>query len=82
MNPDKVRVKEITVTVVHVMPFLRHLEVKETETALVHSYVNRLAMAAYQVDEALGSGQPAGEIIVHVLNWAVLGGLSITEEGR
>lgn len=63
MNPDKVRVEEITVTVVHVMPFLRYPEVKETGNALVHYYADRLAMAGYQVDEAPRIGKPADEII-------------------
>ena len=63
MNPDKGRGEAITVTVVHVMPFLRYPEVKKTGNALVHSYADRLAMAGYQVDEALRFGKPADEII-------------------
>jgi len=66
MNPDKGRkgrAEKITVTVVHVMPFLRYPEVKETGNALVHYYADRLAMAGYQVVEAPRLGKPADEII-------------------
>jgi nucleotide-binding universal stress UspA family protein len=63
MNPDKGGGEAITVTVVHVMPFLRYPEVKKTGNALVHSYADRLAMAGYQVVEALRFGKPADEII-------------------
>ena len=66
INPDKGEKKKgqaILVTVVHVMPSPRYSEVKETGNALVHSCANRLAVAGYEVEEALRFGKPAYEIL-------------------
>jgi nucleotide-binding universal stress UspA family protein len=53
----------ILVTVVHVMPYLKYPEVKETGQALVHYYADKIAAAGYQVHEVPRLGNPADEIM-------------------
>lgn len=53
----------IEVTVLHVMPFLKYPEVKETGKALVHYYADKLAKAGYEVEEVSKLGHPADEIM-------------------
>jgi nucleotide-binding universal stress UspA family protein len=53
----------IQVSVVHVMPYLKYPEVKETGQALIHYYADKIAAAAYEVREALRLGDPADEVI-------------------
>ena len=54
---------DLDVVVLHVMPFLRYPEVKDTGKALVHHDAERLAKAGYQVEEVTKLGHPAEEII-------------------
>lgn len=53
----------IQVAVVHVMPYLKYPEVKETGQALVHYYADKVAAAGYQVQEVPRLGNPADEIM-------------------
>jgi nucleotide-binding universal stress UspA family protein len=53
----------ITVTVVHVMPFLKFPELREAGKAMVEQCANQLARAGYLVDHAPKLGKPAEEVL-------------------
>ncbi len=53
----------LEVAVLHVMPYVRYPELKETGKAVVQHAGERLAKAGYQVEEVSKIGQPAEEII-------------------
>jgi nucleotide-binding universal stress UspA family protein len=53
----------MTVTVAHVMPFLKYPELREAGKAMVQECANTLARAGYLVDQAPRLGHPADEIL-------------------
>lgn len=59
-GPDQ---EPITVTVVHVMPFLKYPELREAGKGVVQRYANKVAKAGFQVREAMRLGKPADEIL-------------------
>jgi nucleotide-binding universal stress UspA family protein len=58
--PDQ---EPITVTVVHVMPFLKYPELREAGKAMVEECADKLARAGYVVEQAPKLGNPADEIL-------------------
>lgn len=58
--PDQ---EPITVTVAHVMPFLKYPELREAGKAIVEECANKLARAGYVVEQAPKLGNPADEIL-------------------
>lgn len=62
MQADK-QATVLEVAVLHVMPYVRYPELKETGKAVVQHAGERLAKAGYQVEEVSKIGQPAEEII-------------------
>jgi nucleotide-binding universal stress UspA family protein len=58
--PDQ---EPITITVVHVMPFLKYPELREAGRAMVEQCADQLARAGYLVDQAPKLGKPADEIL-------------------
>ena len=58
--PDQ---EPITVTVVHVMPFLKYPELREAGKAMVEQCASQLARAGYLVNHAPKLGKPAEEIL-------------------
>ena len=59
-GPDQ---EPVMVTVVHVMPFLKYPELREAGRAVVQRYVDKVAKAGFQVQEAMRLGKPAEEIL-------------------
>lgn len=53
----------ITVTVVHVMPFLKYPELREAGKALVEECAKKLLLAGYVVEQSSKLGNPADEIL-------------------
>jgi nucleotide-binding universal stress UspA family protein len=53
----------ITVTVSHVMPFLKYPELREAGKAMVEECANKLARAGYIVEQSPKLGNPADEIL-------------------
>src|SRR5262249_55420090 len=52
-----------TVTVTHVMPFLKYPELRETAKVLVEDCADKLTRAGYRVDQLPKLGNPADEIL-------------------
>jgi nucleotide-binding universal stress UspA family protein len=61
--PDGPEREPITVTVVHVMPFLKYPELREAGRAVAQRYADKMAKAGFQVQEAMRLGKPADEIL-------------------
>ena len=59
-GPDR---EPVMVTVTHVMPYFKYPELRETGKALVKRYVDKVAKAGFQVQEAMRLGKPADEIL-------------------
>ena len=53
----------ITVTVTHVMPFLKYPELRETAKVMVEDCADKLTRAGYLVDQLPKLGNPADEIL-------------------
>src|SRR5215813_431454 len=53
----------MTVTVTHVMPFLKYPELRETAKVLVEDCADKLTRAGYRVDQLPKLGNPADEIL-------------------
>ena len=53
----------ITVTVTHVMPFLKYPELRETAKVMVEDCADKLTQAGYRVDQLPKLGNPADEIL-------------------
>ncbi len=53
----------VMVTAVHVMPFLKYPEVREAGRAVAQRYVEKVAKAGFQAQEAVRLGKPADEIL-------------------
>ena len=53
----------ITVTVTHVMPFLKYPELREAGKVMVEQYADQLAKAGYLVNQAPKLGKPADEVL-------------------
>src|SRR5215467_4937825 len=53
----------ITVTVTHVMPFLKYPELRETAKVMVEECADKLTRAGYLVDQLPKLGNPADEIL-------------------
>jgi nucleotide-binding universal stress UspA family protein len=62
-TPDGPDREPITVTVVHVMPFLKYPELREAGRVVVQRYADKVAKAGFQVQEAMRLGKPADEIL-------------------
>lgn len=62
-QPDGPEREPVLVLVVHVMPYLKYPELRETGRALVQRAIDRLVKAGFQVQEALRLGKPADEIL-------------------
>ncbi len=62
-QPGGLNQPPIMVTVVHAMPYLKYPELREAGRGLVQRYVDKLAKAGYQVQEAMRIGKPADEIL-------------------
>ncbi|HEX8751022.1 MAG TPA: universal stress protein [Nitrospira sp.] len=60
---DVVDEEPITVTVTHVMPFLKYPELRETAKVLVEDCAKKLTHAGYLVDQSPKLGNPADEIL-------------------
>src|SRR5689334_16764036 len=58
--PDQ---EPITVTVAHIMPFLKYPELREAGKAMVEECANKLARAGYMVEQSPKLGNPADEIL-------------------
>ena len=58
--PDQ---EPITVTVAHIMPFLKYPELREAGKAIVEECANKLARAGYIVEQSPKLGNPADEIL-------------------
>ncbi|HLZ35473.1 MAG TPA: universal stress protein [Nitrospira sp.] len=58
--PDQ---EPVTVTVVHVMPFLKYPELREAGKAMVEQCANQLARVGYIVEQTPKLGNPADEIL-------------------
>ena len=53
----------LTVTVAHVMPFLKYPELREAGKAMVEECANKLSRAGYLIDQVPRLGNPADEIL-------------------
>lgn len=60
---DAARKDPITVTVTHVMPFLKYPELRETAKIMVEECADKLTQAGYLVDQLPKLGNPADEIL-------------------
>jgi nucleotide-binding universal stress UspA family protein len=60
---EEMRSENIEIELVHIIPFMRHPELKEAGLALLDRDASRLLKAGYTVNETLKIGQPAEEII-------------------
>ena len=58
--PDQ---EPLTVTVAHVMPFLKYPELREAGKAMVEECANKLSRAGYLIDQVPRLGNPADEIL-------------------
>ncbi len=61
--PDGLEREPVMVTVAHVMPYFKYPELREAGKVLVKRYVDRVAKAGFQVQEAMRLGKPADEIL-------------------
>lgn len=59
-GPDR---DPVMVTVAHVMPYFKYPELRESGKVLVKRYVDKVAKAGFQVQEAMRLGKPADEIL-------------------
>ena len=62
-TPDGPDGEPVMVTVVHVVPQVKHPEVKDAGRGLLQRYADKLGKSGYQVREALRLGKPADEIL-------------------
>jgi len=62
-TPDGPDREPVTVTVVHVMPYLKYPELREAGKRIMQRDVDKLAKAGFQVREAMRLGKPADEIL-------------------
>jgi nucleotide-binding universal stress UspA family protein len=53
----------VSVTVTHVMPYLKYPELREAGKAVVQRYVDKVEKAGFQALEAMRLGKPANEIL-------------------
>lgn len=85
-TPDGPEEEPITVTVVHVMPFLKYPELRETGRALVQRYADKVAKAGFRVQEAMRLGKPADQILTaakqHKADLIVTGAKGLGAIGR
>jgi nucleotide-binding universal stress UspA family protein len=61
--PDGPEREPVMVTVAHVMPYFKYPELRESGKVLVKRYVDKVAKAGFQVQEAMRLGKPADEIL-------------------
>lgn len=61
--PDGPDQEPVMVTVAHVMPYLKYPELREAGRAVAQRYVDKVAKAGFQAQEALRLGKPADEIL-------------------
>ncbi|MCS6896980.1 MAG: universal stress protein, partial [Nitrospira sp.] len=61
--PDGGEHEPVSVTVAHVMPFLKYPELRQAGKLLVQRYEEKVEKAGFQVEEAMRLGQPASEIL-------------------
>lgn len=85
-QPNGPEEQPVNVAVVHVMPFLKYPEVRETGKAIVRRYSDKLAKAGFQVQEAPKLGKPAEEILkvakAHKADLIVTGAKGLGAIGR
>jgi len=85
-QPNGPEEQPVNVAVVHVMPFLKYPEVRETGKAIVRRYADKLAKAGFQVQEAPKLGKPAEEILkvakAHKADLIVTGAKGLGAIGR
>ena len=62
-TPDGPDHDPVTVTVSHVMPYLKYPELRVAGKAVVQRYVDKVAKAGFQVGEAMRLGKPAEELL-------------------
>lgn len=62
-TPDGPEQEPVSVTVTHVMPFLKYPELRQAGTLLAQRYEEKVAKAGFQVEEAMRLGKPASEIL-------------------
>ncbi len=62
-TPDGPEHDPVTVTVAHVMPFLKYPELRQAGKMLVQRYEDKVAKVGFQVREAMRLGKPADEIL-------------------
>lgn len=85
-TPNGLDQEPVTVTVVHVMPYLKYPELREAGRAVAQRYVDKVAKAGFQAQEALRLGKPADEILTvgkqHKVDLIVTGAKGLGAIGR
>ncbi|MCA1957567.1 MAG: universal stress protein [Nitrospira sp.] len=68
-TPDGPEQEPVSVTVTHVMPFLKYPELRQAGKLLAQRYEEKMAKAGFQVEEAMRLGKPASEILTQAKRW-------------